>query len=70
MNMILQRLSEAPESQIDPSICVRLAKLAENPSSTEMKAILDDCVAYGLASDFAVAAMGIVYEDLKDAEDA
>jgi hypothetical protein len=61
----LLMLAQAPESQIAKEVRVRLAMLAITPDADEMKAILDDCAKYSLASDFAMVAMDAVWHQLK-----
>jgi len=55
---ILERLSKAPDSQIDASIAERLPGVS---TAAEMKQILDECAHGALASDFAMQAMDMVW---------
>jgi hypothetical protein len=63
---ILNLLSQAPDTQIDKEITPRLKALAEasTVSSADMKKILDECAFASLASDFAMNAMHIVWQDM------
>lgn len=64
---ILVKFSEAPDSQIDKSITDKMKELlSKNGTITksEMKAILDDCAYFSLASDFAMRAMRLVWKEL------
>jgi hypothetical protein len=63
-------LSEAPDSQIDPSVTPRLKALAESDdvASDDLLKILDDCAYASLASGFAMAAMDIVWQDMLASE--
>ena len=70
MKEILLRLSEAPSSQIDAAVCLRLKALAENPNATELQSIVDSCARFSLASDFAMAVMNLLLIHLKMEEEA
>lgn len=63
---ILQTLSEAPDSQIDVSICNELKAMAccQDYDPTLMLAVIDKCVNASLASDFAIQAMHFVFENM------
>lgn len=70
---ILKALASAPpgsHAQIDENICARLSSMADSGSfsSAEMKNILDDCAFGALASDFAMMAMHMVWQQMIDAE--
>lgn len=68
MKEVLIRLSEAPSSQVDAAICLRLKALAENPNATELRSIIDSCARFSLASDFAMAVMQILLLQLEHDE--
>lgn len=68
---ILKALSAAPETQIDSKITARLLILAEAGAETEtsalaedLKTILDECAYFSLASDFAMQAMHLVWQQM------
>jgi hypothetical protein len=63
---ILLALSEAPDSQIDETICLKLkaqAYLLDFDPMFMLK-LLDECANGALASDFAMQAMHFVFEDM------
>lgn len=61
-------MANAPKSEIEPSICARLKKLAENPTSKELELIIDDCAYWDSASSFAMFALMKTLENLKKYE--
>ena len=66
---LLYKLAEAPpgpHAQIDETICARLKALADSETmqASDMKQILDDCAFASLASDFAMVAMNIAWQQL------
>lgn len=70
----LYKLSEAPpgtHAQIDETVCVRLKALADSETmrASDMKQILDDCAFASLASDFAMVAMNIAWQELLKQEE-
>ena len=67
LDAILTDLCEAPETQIDGEMVVKLRQLIGQPSETVeagLKSILDECARYSLASDFAMGAMDIIWKEV------
>jgi hypothetical protein len=61
---MLAGFHRAPESQLDPTICARIAALPDGPEARAMlKTILDDCAYAALASDFVMMALDIVWRE-------
>ena len=73
IDKVLSALAKAPpglHAQIDETQTVRLKELigkAPGEQSRGLKAILDDCAAYGLASDFAMTAMHLLWATAEEA---
>lgn len=66
---ILRTLSDAPDSQIEASICGMLKQLADadEVKADQLQDILNVCAHASLASDFAMVAMDHVWQQmLKD----
>ena len=63
---ILKALSEAPSTQIDSAITMKLAALADtvDVKASQMHDILDECAHASLASDFAMMAMDTVWNQM------
>lgn len=69
LDTILADICEAPETQIDGEIVVKLRQLIGQPLETVetgLKSILDECARYSLASDFAMVAMDAVWNMAKE----
>jgi hypothetical protein len=61
---MLTMLSEAPDGQIDKTICERIKELIDQDRTkikSGLESIINDCVCYSLASDFAMKAIYYVY---------
>ena len=67
---LLNELSNAPDTQIDKTVCVRLKNLSvkENLHFKDIEVILDDCAYYALASDFGMEVMDTIWKELKKLE--
>ena len=68
LDAVLQTLSEAPETQLDPGIAARLGALQGCDSEIvahELKVILDECAYGSLASDFAMNVLDHVWNSVK-----
>lgn len=64
-------LSRAPESQIEPSqtaILYQLSQRDSTPKSFELKEVLDTCAYASFASDFAMRAMDVLWQQMKKDE--
>jgi hypothetical protein len=67
---ILQLLSEAPDDQISKGITPKLKQLSAQDSvqSDELLDVIDDCVFFGGASEFAMLALDTVWKQMLDVE--
>ena len=59
-------LASAPESQIDKTITLKLSNLAKDDcvKSEQIKEILDECAYASLASDFAMMALDVLWNQM------
>lgn len=60
-------MAQAPEGQCDKTLRPRFQALADldvNPNADDVLRILDDCVRYGLTSDFVVSTLDQVWKML------
>ena len=69
MKKVLEMLSDASDSQLDPIVCNRLKMLlAVGYTANDIKQVLDDCAYQALASDFVMAVLDTIWQDLKKQE--
>jgi hypothetical protein len=70
MKDIMVLLSEAPDTQVDPSVTKTCRELSQREyTAAEVKTLLDEIVHSSLASDFFVSALNAVWNmKLKEEE--
>lgn len=69
INDVLQTLTEAPKHEINPKIVQKLRdKIAAGITSGDLSVLIDECKRDDLASDFALIALRIVYQLVKNEE--
>lgn len=67
---VFQLLSTCKRDQLDPTVCCKLAALAESEFITpsELCEIVDECQTHSLGSDSAIRALNIVLHSLQREE--
>lgn len=68
MNDFTVLLLAAPDGQLDPSVKPLIEKWDEEPKSIQILEVLDQIVRYGLASDFVVQTLDIVWKKTMERE--
>lgn len=67
---IMEFMKTAPETELDPTIVVKITKLIEEekPKAIDLKKILDECAYASLASDFVMYILHLCWNGLKHIE--
>lgn len=67
VNEMLQKLSEAPDSQLDATMCVHLKNLIGKPKAEVKRGVIyaiDMCVYSALSSGFVLKILHMIHQDM------
>lgn len=68
-NRIVAALKDAPANHIDPTMLELIEKWSRPPRSVEVLEFIDKGIDGGLCSKFALSALKIFYQQLRDQEE-